>query len=393
MVQNDGMPVIRVGFFDLPADARWIALQQYMMNLFLALTKFPHPRIRPVIIHPPPSPQIPAKIIKDFEQHASLLEKRWSVLWILRKFGVRGFGIDPLRVRLLRCLGINIISHSEPLPPRCGIHSLSWIPDFQHRHFPQNFAKSEIQYREDLFRNYAENSKFVFLSSLAAVEDFKKAFSEHADKARLLRFAVSVPPSYKPADMKTLMEAYGIPERYLYLPNQFWVHKNHRTIIEALGLIAKRSGNVPVVVTTGATNDCRRPGHFSELQQRVRALGIEKAFLCLGMVPHDHVLDLIRNSVAVVNPSLFEGWSTTVEEAKMLGKPLILSDIPVHREQNPTQVRYFLPENPAEAAQCLQEAYNAGRSDPESVAASIARYASHVRTFSEAFTNTVLEAV
>lgn len=33
-----------------------------------------------------------------------------------------------------------------------------------------------------------------------------------------------------------------------------------------------------------------------------------------------------------VNPSFYEGWSTTVEEAKSIGVPLLLSDIPVHRE-------------------------------------------------------------
>jgi glycosyltransferase involved in cell wall biosynthesis len=36
-----------------------------------------------------------------------------------------------------------------------------------------------------------------------------------------------------------------------------------------------------------------------------------------------------------VNPSRFEGWSTTVEEAKAVGTPMLLSDIPVHREQAP----------------------------------------------------------
>lgn len=38
---------------------------------------------------------------------------------------------------------------------------------------------------------------------------------------------------------------------------------------------------------------------------------------------------------ALLNPSRFEGWSTTVEEAKAAGTPMILSDIPVHREQAP----------------------------------------------------------
>jgi len=49
----------------------------------------------------------------------------------------------------------------------------------------------------------------------------------------------------------------------------------------------------------------------------------------------------MRHCVCLINPSLFEGWSTTVEEAKALGKHIILSDIPVHREQNPPRSDYF----------------------------------------------------
>ncbi len=45
------------------------------------------------------------------------------------------------------------------------------------------------------------------------------------------------------------------------------------------------------------------------------------------------MLVLLAHAVAVINPSRFEGWSSSVEEAKALGKPLIVSDIPVHREQ------------------------------------------------------------
>jgi len=46
-------------------------------------------------------------------------------------------------------------------------------------------------------------------------------------------------------------------------------------------------------------------------------------------------------ALAIINSPLFEGWSTTVEKAKAIGKSVVLSDIPVLREQNPGQARYF----------------------------------------------------
>ena len=59
------------------------------------------------------------------------------------------------------------------------------------------------------------------------------------------------------------------------------------------------------------------------------------------MIPLAHVYALLRACTALLNPSAFEGWSTTVEEAKSFGVPMMLSDIGVHREQTGGAARYF----------------------------------------------------
>ena len=52
-------------------------------------------------------------------------------------------------------------------------------------------------------------------------------------------------------------------------------------------------------------------------------------------------MPLMQASTALLNPSLFEGWSTTVEEARAAGVPMLLSDLPVHREQAGELATYF----------------------------------------------------
>lgn len=66
-----------------------------------------------------------------------------------------------------------------------------------------------------------------------------------------------------------------------------------------------------------------------------------------------------RQAVANINPSLFEGWSTTVEEAKAIGKPVALSGILVHREQNPGQARYFPAHDGVAPAEILWDMWDA----------------------------------
>jgi glycosyltransferase involved in cell wall biosynthesis len=84
-----------------------------------------------------------------------------------------------------------------------------------------------------------------------------------------------------------------------------------------------------------------------------RDLDVLDAFRPLGMVPSADLMGLMHHSIAVINPSKFEGWSTTVEEAKSMGKIIVLSDIPVHREQAPERAAFFDPEDAAQLADTL----------------------------------------
>ena len=65
----------------------------------------------------------------------------------------------------------------------------------------------------------------------------------------------------------------------------------------------------------------------------------------LGVIPRDHQILLMSHSLAVIQPSKFEGWSTVVEDAKSLQAQLILSNIPVHQEQMEDKGFYFSPDN------------------------------------------------
>ena len=66
----------------------------------------------------------------------------------------------------------------------------------------------------------------------------------------------------------------------------------------------------------------------------------------LGLVTASDLLSLMRTAAVVIQPSRFEGWSTTVQDAKALGRPLLCSDIPVHREQAPEALGFFPCDRP-----------------------------------------------
>ena len=82
-----------------------------------------------------------------------------------------------------------------------------------------------------------------------------------------------------------------------------------------------------------------------KIQNFISENNLENNYRYLGVIPFKDVLSLIYHSTAIINPSKFEGRSSTVEQAKSMSKKIILSNINIHKEQKPENANYFDPNN------------------------------------------------
>ncbi|RJR27570.1 glycosyltransferase [candidate division WWE3 bacterium] len=268
--------------------------------------------------------------------------RKWTALWIGNRMMKRLFMHDILRCQIAKIHSIDAI-FGLVLQYQCGnIPTLSWIPDFQHIHLPEMFSTSERRQRDRTFLQTAKLSTRIILTSNAVKRDFEAFAPQYADKARVIQTVSYIPKSIYEADPKSVVELYNLPEKFVYLPNQFWKHKNHELVFRALNILKERNVEV-FVVCSGYPGDYRYASYFADLLQKLSKWGIRNQVAFLGLVPRNHVLLLIRQAICVLNPSLFEGFGLTVDEARSIGKCLLLSDIPAHREQNPPKAVFFDP--------------------------------------------------
>ena len=218
---------------------------------------------------------------------------------------------------------------------------------------PEFFSPKELSDRNRDFQAIIKQCTTVLISSKDAQNDLAEFDHSALPSSRILNFVSGFEGSVvREVNEESLRLQYGIVGPYLHLPNQFWIHKNHRAVIDALGILKKRGRQI-LVVCTGHTKDHRWPNYFDELIQHAVEQDVVDFFRVLGLVPYDDMVSLMKYSVGVINPSLFEGWSTTVEEAKSLGLKIVLSNIPVHREQNPERGVFFDPVKPESLADAL----------------------------------------
>lgn len=370
---------LRIGFAGRGRAAA-IGGTHYLKNLLAALRSLPEeeqPEI--VLVHRTEHERADMGAVEQFIDDRIYLDRlaRGSQLWqsaILRLEAACGIRVPvhlPLS-RYVRRHKLDVVCFASAARSLAPVPVVGWIPDFQHLHHPEYFSASAIEQRNRDFTRLAQMSARVLVSSHAALADFVKFSPALAHKARVLQFVAQVPEAVYDQDPAWVCGQYNIPERYFFLPNQFWKHKNHETVLEALALSKKACPDV-VVVCTGQTSDNRFPGFFPELLARVSELGLRDNFIVLGLVGHDHMFSLMRQSLAVLQPSLFEGWSTTIEEAKSLGKGMIVSDIPVHREQDPEAAVYFVPKNAERLAEILNRYWQELRPGPDDRLEPVAR--------------------
>jgi glycosyltransferase involved in cell wall biosynthesis len=377
--------MLRIGFIYNFDDRAWLGGRNYYSGLFNAVHSVAPNDVKLVFITGRKTKTSLPTDLPFLEVVRTSLLDRMHPWWLLRQLGRMRSSRrhDPLFGRFLERLGIDVLSHSQPLLARgSGIKALGWLPDLQFMHLPEMWPAAELARVRRVYEDICRDSTAMIVSSHASQADLKTFAPWYVRPSHVLRFVSAPADTNGMRSPQSIREEYGLPPIYFHLPNQFWRHKNHRLVIAALTLL-KAGGREVTVACTGNTSDPRRPDYFAELMEECRAAGIENLFRVLGAIPYRDVQALMLHSHAVINPSRFEGWSTSVEEARTLCKPVLLSDIPVHREQAPPGAGFFALDDPAALADAMRNAldfpYAHTRTEPQP------SYSERLRDFGAAY--------
>jgi glycosyltransferase involved in cell wall biosynthesis len=347
---SDGAP-IRLAF-TIISRRRWAGGYNYLRNLFTALNDHCPGAVTPVVFAGL------ADDVADLDDLGRIggVETVRSPAFDQSAVAVAGaflLGRDRAAVAEFQRHRIDAVFESARFFGwRLPYPALAWVPDLQHRQLPKLFPTLARWRRELGFRAQIGSGRTILLSSRSAERDCLTFYPNAKGKTVVVRFATRPPPALLAQDPGEVIAGYGLPANYFYLPNQFYAHKNHALVAVALKILAGQ-GREAVVAVSGSKHDARGSHAFDAVMRMVRELGLESSFHYLGVIPIAHVYALLRGAVALVNPSRFEGWSTTVEEAKAFGVPLLLSDIDVHREQAGGHALFFPVDDAATLAKHL----------------------------------------
>jgi glycosyltransferase involved in cell wall biosynthesis len=338
---------------------KWIGGTYYMLNIIKALDHLPNdkkPKL--VIYHDQQTPLAELQqIAYPYMEYVNFKNKLKFLFAVINKLAGRALFTIKLPGNEIK----NFYYRSFELNNSNLKNYYCWIADMQDMYLPQFFKPSEIKKRLSIYKRMVKEQEPIVFSSNAALNDFNKFFPGNTNNKKVVSF-VSLPNAdLNSLSINELKKKYNITNNYFIVSNQFWKHKNHEIVLKAFHKLFKTYPNLQLILT-GKEYDYRDPDYTSDLKQYVKQNELDDKILFLGFIPRLDQLKLMGESIAIIQPSLFEGWSTVVEDAKLLRNCIICSDIPVHREQLPNSTFFFNPRDEQELIKVVKRVLDNGPS-------------------------------
>jgi glycosyltransferase involved in cell wall biosynthesis/Flp pilus assembly protein TadD len=226
----------------------------------------------------------------------------------------------------------------------CGIPYIMAIPDLQHRlqpEFPEVSAGGVWRGREYLFRNSIRYAQGILADSEVGKEDVLSIYGDYISKDSV--YALPFLPAYSSGTLNisddqkdAVRKKYALPERYIFYPAQFWLHKNHARIVHAIHMLKVRKKTDIPLVLVGSHVGIKPEGReivFQNTLSLAGQLGVTDLIHYPGYVPDEDMPPLYSMATLLVMPTFFGPTNIPIIEAWAFGCPVLTSDIRGVREQ------------------------------------------------------------
>lgn len=206
---------------------------------------------------------------------------------------------------------------TAPLPGS-STRNVVLVHDLQHRSYPQFHSRAKRLLLESSLRIARSRAAGIVFISESTKRDFLRYFGEPRKYCVILN-PVAVETS--PIDQAILTAIDSQP--YAIANFHSYPHKNIEKALLFFKEIKRQVPELKLVLT----------GRHASMNDLLQRSGLpEQSVVSTGFIPKRMVLELVANAEFFISLSLFEGFNMAAAEAAKLGRPLLLSNIEVHRE-------------------------------------------------------------
>jgi glycosyltransferase involved in cell wall biosynthesis len=244
--------------------------------------------------------------------------------------------------------------------PRTDFPFITVVWDLQHRlqpYFPEVSAEGQWGNRENSCANVLGRASAVIVGTEAGRHEVEKFYQVPSERIWKLphatpRFALEAPV----APFSQILKKRGLSENYLIYPAQFWPHKNHVGLLDALKILRDEYRLNFDMVFVGSDK-----GNRNHVLSLARQYELSSRVHCLGFIPREELIMLYRGAFALTYASFCGPENLPPLEAFALGCPVIATKVSGSEEQFGDAALLVNPANPQEIASAVRKL----KDDPE----------------------------
>jgi len=190
----------------------------------------------------------------------------------------------------------DVWSSQFPVPALVTIH------DLMHRyesHFPEVGSHGRAWYRDCYIRAACDVAKGILVDSRLGKAHVHESYCTSLEKIHVLPYVPGSCFSDSAGGNGGMCTSPRLPEKFIFYPAQFWEHKNHKRLIEAVALVKHRYPDIKLMLAGSKEN-----GYLQILEQ-VKRLGLWDSVHFLGYVPDDDIPGIYDRARALIFPTFF----------------------------------------------------------------------------------------
>lgn len=242
--------------------------------------------------------------------------------------------------RIYQQLRSRLLFSPVPEAPLCSnSRYIVTVHDLIPLHFPKLFSPQVTTYYRHYIPQVLKQAQHILCNSTATAQDITKFF--HISASRITPILLGHDAGH--------FRFLDLPKRnyFLYI-GRYDPYKNLHRIVAAFAALPSRCDYE--LWLAGATD----PRYTPILKAEIDHLGITEQVKFLDYVPYSQLPIIINSAIALVFPSLWEGFGLPVLEAMACGTPVITSNLASLPEVTGDAALLVNPYNTAEITAAMQ---------------------------------------
>lgn len=329
---------MKIVFLADALDTQKAGIHQYCKGLLLALDEL-ETKHQLCVVRPKAKNQF--KNITEIEVPVNTkipLHQRWRL-----------FTSIPKIVNKLKPDAVVELAHFGPFNLPSNIKRVTFIHDISPVLYPQWHPKVSVLAHRFFLKSILKKTSLILTNTKFTQTEIIKKYPFAKHKTGVTHLGCAINEALLNPEVPVKTSSNQIPY-YLYV-GTLEPRKNINTLIKAFELfLSKQKTPNTNLILAGNWG-----WKYKSIEDAIKKSSYQKNIICKGYVSEEEKIKLIKNAVAFIYPSLYEGFGIPIIEAMRFGCPVICSNIGSSKEVAGNMAMYFEKLNAEELCGQMQK--------------------------------------